>query len=152
MRAARLAALLAASFATVAGGAANKTIVFKLRPTVLARAAAVSAATAAAGLPPARRVFPPAGKFEKRHRKYGLHLWYESVVDASEIAADAAVATLEASSSGVEKVHIRPEARLYGFGDDGTAAAPNDPLWSYQTSFRVRACACAARLQPAAHR
>lgn len=28
-----------------------------------------------------KRVFPDAGKFEKKHRKYGLHLWYEVVVD-----------------------------------------------------------------------
>ncbi len=27
------------------------------------------------------RVFPYAGKFEKKHRKYGLHLWYEIEVD-----------------------------------------------------------------------
>ena len=28
-----------------------------------------------------RRVFPYAGKFEKKHQKHGLHLWYEVVVD-----------------------------------------------------------------------
>ena len=28
------------------------------------------------------RVFPDAGKFEERHRKYGLHLWYEVKVNS----------------------------------------------------------------------
>ena len=28
-----------------------------------------------------KRVFPYAGKFEKKHKKYGLHLWYELAVD-----------------------------------------------------------------------
>ncbi|NJO89883.1 MAG: hypothetical protein HC831_13755 [Chloroflexia bacterium] len=28
-----------------------------------------------------KRVFPYAGKFEAKHQKYGLHLWYEVVVD-----------------------------------------------------------------------
>lgn len=30
-----------------------------------------------------KRVFPNAGKHEEKHRKYGLHLWYEVDVDAS---------------------------------------------------------------------
>lgn len=28
-----------------------------------------------------KRVFPYAGKFEKKHQKYGLHLWYELEID-----------------------------------------------------------------------
>ena len=28
-----------------------------------------------------KRVFPYAGKFEKKHEKYGLHLWYEVTID-----------------------------------------------------------------------
>ena len=144
MRAARLTALLVAALVTDGGDAENQTIIFKLRADTRTFSAAVSVATAVAGLPPARRVFPPAGKFEKRHRKHGLHLWYESIVDASDPAADAAVATLGTSSSGVEKVQIRPKARLFGFGADGTATAPNDPEYPYQNSLRVRACACAA--------
>ena len=30
-----------------------------------------------------KRVFPYAGKFEEKHRKYGLHLWYDLFYDAS---------------------------------------------------------------------
>ncbi len=144
MRAVGLTALLVAALVTDGGDAANQTIVFKLRADARTLSASVSAATAAAGLPRARRVFRPAGKFEKRHRKYGLHLWYESVIDESDAVADAAVATLRKRSSEVEKVQIRPRARLHGFGADGTATAPNDQFWSYQTSFQVRACASTA--------
>ena len=153
MRAVGLTALLVAALVTGGGDAANQTIVFKLRADARTLSAAVSTATAAAGLPRARRVFRPAGKFEKRHRKYGLHLWYECVVDASDIAADAAVAALGASSSGVEKVHIQPEARLYGFGDDGTATAPNDPLYVDQKRYGVHISRYRApRPPPAARR
>ena len=30
-----------------------------------------------------KRAFPDGGKYEKKHQKYGLHLWYEVDVDAS---------------------------------------------------------------------
>src|SRR5688572_6256623 len=30
-----------------------------------------------------KRVFRPAGKFEKRHRKHGLHLWYELRIESA---------------------------------------------------------------------
>lgn len=30
-----------------------------------------------------RRIFPDAGKYEEKHRKYGLHLWYEITVSDS---------------------------------------------------------------------
>src|SRR5688572_4420003 len=30
-----------------------------------------------------RRVFPDGGKFEAKHRKYGLHRWYELETDKS---------------------------------------------------------------------
>ena len=39
-----------------------------------------------------RRVFPDAGKYEAKHRRYGLHLWYEIVIpqgeDPEKVAAD----------------------------------------------------------------
>ena len=30
-----------------------------------------------------KRVFPPAGKYEAKHRKYGLHRWYEVEIEKS---------------------------------------------------------------------
>lgn len=37
-----------------------------------------------------RRVFPHAGKYEAKHQKYGLHLWYEVVIDKKVDALEAA--------------------------------------------------------------
>ncbi|HAP61694.1 MAG TPA: hypothetical protein DCR93_20065, partial [Cytophagales bacterium] len=39
--------------------------------------AAVDAVNATIGATEMKRVFRPAGKFEARHRQWGLHLWYE---------------------------------------------------------------------------
>lgn len=36
-----------------------------------------------------KRVFRPAGKFEARHRRYGLHLWYELEIGAGQSVSDA---------------------------------------------------------------
>lgn len=33
------------------------------------------------GVSQMRRIFPHAGEFEEKHRRYGLHLWYELVLD-----------------------------------------------------------------------
>lgn len=56
------------------------------------------------------RTFPYAGKFEERHRKYGLHLWYDVYFDTK-------VPTRSASGSlkdipGVEKVEGVPVAKI----------------------------------------
>jgi len=32
-----------------------------------------------------KRVFPHAGKFEAKHRKYGLHLWYEVTIEGADV-------------------------------------------------------------------
>ena len=33
------------------------------------------------GVSKMQRIFPDAGEYEEKHRKYGLHLWYELVLD-----------------------------------------------------------------------
>ncbi len=137
MRGVRLTTLLVASL--TGARSVNTTIVFKLRANVASRSAAASAATAAAHIPGARRIFRHAGKFEKRHREYGLHLWYESdTVDMPDAETDAAVATLRKRTYDVEKVDVRPEARMLGFGNDGSASSPNDPRYSDQPALKVR--------------
>ena len=70
MRAARLTVLLLAAALGGARGLRNKTIIFKLRANVAA--ATANAITESAHLAPARRIFRPAGKFEKQHRAHGL--------------------------------------------------------------------------------
>ena len=75
------------------------------------------------------RTFPPAGKWEARHRAAGLHLWYDLTFDASLplTKAGGAVSALE----GVEEVEFVPMARtqelVYPFND------PKLPKqWHYQ--------------------
>ena len=138
--------------ALLAGTNADKTIVFKLRPTLRSTAGALKSITTSARLGAgAKRVFRHAGKFEERHRAHGLHLWYEATIDDNSTAP--ALASLRRRSSLVTSASVRPEKRLYGFG--GGASGPNDPRYSEQTHYRARphsrpAPLCAARaLHPA---
>ena len=75
------------------------------------------------------RTFPPAGKWEKRHREAGLHLWYDITFDASVpmTKAGEAVSKLD----GVDVVEFIPEVKplelSYPFND------PKLPQqWHYQ--------------------
>ncbi|WP_224489331.1 S8 family serine peptidase [Robertkochia flava] len=48
----------------------------------------VDEASASVGINRIKRVFPFSPKFEARHRKYGLHLWYEVEFDSTRNAED----------------------------------------------------------------
>ena len=129
-----LTALLVAAAWTGAQGK-NRTIVFQLQSTLRAPEDTAAAVTAAVHVAPAKRVFRPAGKFEERHRKHGLHLWYETEV--SDEAAPSALKALRAHSSSVTTAAVRPEMKLFGgFGSDGQASSPNDPLYGSQSFLR----------------
>ncbi len=88
-----------------------------------------------------RRVFPYAGKFEAKHRKYGLHLWYEVVVDAN---ADVRLAKEDYSklseisqSELILKKSNRDETTLTS-GNGLLGSLPggtNDPLYSQQWHY-----------------
>ncbi|MBT1686559.1 Ig-like domain-containing protein [Dawidia soli] len=53
-----------------------------------------------------KRVFRPAGKFEAKHRRYGLHRWYEIQLDKS-----VSVQTAIAAYRGVEKIEYAEAVR-----------------------------------------
>lgn len=87
-----------------------------------------------------KRIFPNAGKYEKRHQKYGLHLWYEIDVDASMNVME--IAEEYSKTSGVQKaepiyiaqdieqnsnVTVVPIARLN--------ASSNDPMFDDQWGY-----------------
>lgn len=59
-----------------------------------------------------RRVFRPAGKFEERHRAWGLHLWYEI-----RFSANAPVAELMSAYANVESVEIAEPVYVYSLRD-----------------------------------
>ncbi len=65
---------------------------------------AVDLAAAKLGATEVRRVFPDGGKFEPRHRRYGLHLWYDLRIDG-DVPVTRAVADI-AGLPGIE--HVEP--------------------------------------------
>ncbi len=84
-----------------------------------------------------RRLFPDAGKYEAKHRKYGLHLWYEITVDERE---NPETLSEEYKKDGnIEWAEPMPVIR--SVHDDlpvvSTPAAefPNDPEYSWQWHY-----------------
>ncbi len=80
------------------------------------------------------RVFPPAGKFEARHKEAGLDLWYDVYFD-EKIATRSAVQTLGGVSE-VEYVEEIPEIRLC---DYQAVEEPLEPLRSLMRRGMTRA-------------
>lgn len=68
-----------------------------------------------------RRVFPEDKKYEARHRKYGLHLWYDIVFDEGVPVSRAAAGVDELE--GIEYVSPVYKAVLPSAGDDAIVQA-----------------------------
>lgn len=107
-------------------------------------------ATAQLGIVSARRLFPYAGKFEKRTREAGLHLWY--VVEFDETKSLTKAAGEFSSIPGVSVIEYNPQIQLVGNPQvteyiQSEAAAPmakapfNDPYlfnqWHYYNEGTV---------------
>lgn len=75
-----------------------------------------------------KRLFPDAGEFEPRHRKYGLHLWYVMAYDQQTKSLTKASADI-ASLGGIEEIELPLKMEVKG------TPAFNDPKlheqWSY---------------------
>lgn len=79
-----------------------------------------------------QRVFPYAGKFEEKHKRYGLHLWYDITVEAST--------SLSQLISNYSKLEIVKEVEgIYVYNHEGlnkVEMSTNDPRlneqWHYQ--------------------
>ncbi|MCD9018620.1 S8 family serine peptidase [Parachryseolinea silvisoli] len=97
-----------------------------------------------------KRVFPVAGKFEQKHRRHGLHLWYEIQVD--EKMSLGSVLESYRSVDGVVKVEaVRqkvmgdgkkrgykpfvPKANSSGAQARGAGSITNDPYLDYQWHY-----------------
>lgn len=76
------------------------------------------------------RTFPPAGKWEARHRSAGLHLWYDISFDASSVLMTKAGETVS-GLAGVEVVEfipkLKPQDLTYPFDDPRLSQQ-----WHYQ--------------------
>ena len=99
------------------------------------------------GMVEMKRVFRPAGKYEGKHRKYGLHLWYDLVARNDINVAEAVTsyqndASVQYAEAVLKPVRILPakEERREGadqaeaqiFSSIGRFAVPNDPDLSKQ--------------------
>ena len=82
-----------------------------------------------------RRVFPEAGEFEAKHRRYGLHLWYEIVIPEGEDPE--LVAIVYGGDENVQIAEPRYKIRNYAMPAAPLpfAEIPNDPNFGKQWNF-----------------
>jgi len=84
-----------------------------------------------------KRIFRTAGRFEKRHKKYGLHLWYEVEVD-STISADELIkeyGKLDAIERAENKIIYRQNGIESENTPRGITENVNDPLYPNQWHY-----------------
>ncbi|WP_082305079.1 S8 family serine peptidase [Persicobacter sp. CCB-QB2] len=77
-----------------------------------------------------KRVFREAGKFEERHRAFGLHQWYEIETDSLN-EVEALLASF-GSLEMVEKVEPKMLCKLFG---EPMSTAPSDPFFQKQWHY-----------------
>jgi subtilisin family serine protease len=80
-----------------------------------------------------QRVFRDAGKYEAKHRRYGLHLWYEVKMDKASSVLSALVAYkniphVKVSEAIYEKAIIGSDNKNYGPVIYNNTLAPQSPL------------------------
>ena len=82
-----------------------------------------------------RRVFPDAGEYEAKHRKYGLHLWYEITIPESEDPETAA--TGYGANENVQIADPRYKIRRFSMPAPTLPLAeePNDPNFNKQWNY-----------------
>ncbi len=68
------------------------------------------------------RIFPYAGKFEARHRRAGLHQWYDLYFD-TDITLTKATKTIEVVE-GIETIEYNPTIGLYDNNNSGMKVTP----------------------------
>ncbi|MTI22476.1 choice-of-anchor D domain-containing protein [Fulvivirga sp. RKSG066] len=86
------------------------------------------------------RVFRPAGRFEAKHRKHGLHLWYEIKFDKSTkvstaVSAFANLADVQVSEPVYEKEIIGIDREALNARVRALASDPNDPQYGSQWHY-----------------
>ncbi len=78
------------------------------------------------------RVFRPAGKYEQRHRDFGLHLWYE--IEYKDGVDVEQVINSYSNLDYVQKVNPRYEVQQTGSLPNGSNDPEFDKQWHYENS------------------
>lgn len=79
-----------------------------------------------------RRVFPDAGEYEAKHRKYGLHLWYEITIPENENPETVANDYMIDENVEISEPRYRIRKHVLPLPDDET---PDDPNFYRQWNF-----------------
>ncbi|MBN2484436.1 MAG: S8 family serine peptidase, partial [Bacteroidales bacterium] len=85
-----------------------------------------------------KRLYRPAGKFEARHQKYGLHLWYELKIGKTDLKSYSTCIKELKALSEVSVSEARLDKQLYSIkteGKPGLNWIPNDPRLNEQWHY-----------------
>ena len=80
-----------------------------------------------------KRVFRYAGKFEERHKQFGLHLWYE-IEFANQASSEQFIDEYK-QVKGITLVEAVPHMMLIGSNVSSLTGEPNDNNYSAQWNF-----------------
>jgi len=82
-----------------------------------------------------RRVFPRTHKFEKAHRRYGLHQWYEVEFADTLSTSEDELAALFCKNTWVSSAESIPVRTLFTTNQSDTLAPVNDPRYKDQWHY-----------------
>lgn len=85
------------------------------------------------------RTFPPAGEFEEKHRKAGLHLWYDVLFDPSEPLTRASADLSDLLDIRETEFLPLPEAQGYTWPFNDPQSATHWEYWNEGTKSGQRA-------------
>jgi subtilisin family serine protease len=85
-----------------------------------------------------KRVFRPAGKFEARHKQFGLDLWYELKIEKKDISNYNSCIKELKSLAEIKACEPKLDKQLYGIETDDNPVlnwTPNDPRYNEQWHY-----------------
>ncbi|HYG02565.1 MAG TPA: S8 family serine peptidase [Chryseosolibacter sp.] len=82
-----------------------------------------------------RRVFPYAGKYEERHRRHGLHLWYEIGFDNANLSLNGLVKDYQQLAEVEIAEQILEKKLIEAIPGDQAVLSVNDPQISSQWHY-----------------
>ncbi|HYC83936.1 MAG TPA: S8 family serine peptidase [Chryseosolibacter sp.] len=108
---------------------------------VLTEISALDRVNSRSGANEMKRVFPDGGKFEARHRKHGLHLWYEISFSKDNLNLGSIVKEYGALPEVLIAEEVREKKLIDAIASDRQVSSPsvsstvNDPYFSSQWHY-----------------